>query len=248
MCAVYAMCRAVDDSVDEATSSASQNLGKMRERIEAVYSYAEIESEVLQAFRYAVAKYDIPKHYFDELVEGMRMDLKKNRYDSYEELYLYCYRVAGVIGLIMLKIFGCTEPEAGKHAVSLGVAMQLTNILRDIKEDYGMGRIYLPQDEMARFGVLESHINEESVDEKFVSLMKFHIRRARECYENSIVGLRMITDARSRLVAWMMKDMYAGILHEIEKNSYDVFSQRAHVSTEKKALIALKILAGRAFL
>lgn len=247
--AIYAVCRITDDIVDNnEILSGSMSLSAIREKIEFVYNRIKLTDSILLAFRETVNKYKIPKKYFDELIEGMCMDLNKNRYENFNELYIYCKRVAGMIGLIMLKIFGSHNQEAEKYAVDLGIAMQCTNILRDIKEDFERGRIYLPEDEMKRFNVSENHIAEEEVDRDFISLLKFQIDRAREYYENSAKGLTMINSVMSRVVVCMMKDLYAGILHSIENIGYNVFSQRAHVNSAGKLVIALKVLMKKEYL
>ena len=246
---VYAMCRISDDSVDNShRPSNSVNLSQIKEKIESVYENREIKDNLLLAFKETINKYRIPKRYFDELTEGMYMDLNKNRYQDFNELYTYCYKVAGIVGLIMLNILGYNNQEAESRTVDLGVAMQLTNILRDIKEDYQLERIYLPQDEMARFKVSENQIAQGRVDENFIALLKFQIQRAREFYNNSHKGIKMITDLKSRLVVCMMKDMYAGILQSIENNNFDVFSKRAHINVMGKTGIAIKILSKAEFL
>lgn len=237
---LYAICRATDEAVDCRTDVPSrENLAKVKESIDSVYSDSRLESDLLRALRITVNQYRIPKHYFSQLLEGVYMDLNKKHYENFNELYSYCYHVAGVIGLMMLKIFGSQDPRAERHAVNLGIAMQLTNILRDIKEDYERGRIYLPRDEMEHFRVSESHISEENLDESFKALLRFNIRRAREYYANARPGIRMIDNARSRFVVCAMKEIYAGILYSIENNDYDIFSQRAHVNFAGKVRLAL---------
>jgi len=240
---IYAICRISDDAVDETNSHTNpKNLVTIKQRIDSVYNNSPLNDDVLLAFKHTITNYKIPKDYFDELIKGMYMDLNKNQYKNFDELYTYCYRVAGVIGLIMLKIFGYNHLEAEKYALDLGIAMQLTNILRDIKEDYKKQRIYLPQQEMNRFQVSEDHIRKERLDENFISLLKFQIKRARDYYATSTLGITMIEDAQSCFVVWAMKDMYSGILNAIEKNNYDVFSKRACVSKLQKIIILLKIL------
>ena len=247
--AIYAVCRITDDIVDNnEILSGSINLSAIRGKIDSVYNRTELTDNILLAFRETVNKYKIPKKYFDELIEGMYMDLNKNRYENFNELYIYCKRVAGMIGLIMLKIFGSHNQEAEKYAVDLGIAMQCTNILRDIKEDFERGRIYLPKDEMKRFNVSENHMAEEKVDRNFIALLKFQIDRAREYYENSAKGLKMINSVMSRVVVCMMKELYAGILNSIENIGYNVFSQRAYVNTAGKLVIALKVLMKKEYL
>jgi len=232
---IYAICRLSDDAVDNpANPSALEQINKIKKNIDAVYNDKTLESYVLLAFKHTVNKYDIPKRYFDELIEGMYMDLEKKRYEDFNQLYLYCYRVAGVVGLIMLKIFGYNNSSAQQHAIDLGIAMQLTNILRDIKEDFGRGRIYLPLDEMTHFGILENHLQKAEVDDRFIAFLKFQIERTRKYYERSLKGINMISSVRSRLVVCTMKDLYAAILKAIENNGYDVFSRRAHINTLAK--------------
>ena len=240
---IYSICRISDDSVDIPNQSpASVNLETMRKKIDSAYSNNKLNDSVLSAFRETINKYEIPKEHFNDLLEGIYMDLSKNRYDTFDELYTYCYRVAGVVGLIMLKIFGSSGDKALQHAVDLGLAMQLTNILRDIKEDYQRGRIYIPRDEMKRFNITEKHIVEERIDKNFIALLKYQIQRARTYYVDSAKGIKMISDKKGRFVVCMMKDIYAAILDSIEKNKYDVFLQRAHVNTSGKISLLLKIL------
>lgn len=246
---IYAICRISDESVDAPNSISKENqLAKIRENIDAAYHSQTLQDPLLIAFKQTVISYKIPKQYFDDLLSGMAMDLSKNRYKDFEELYLYCYRAAGVVGLIMLKILGSNDTRAQKHAVELGVAMQLTNILRDIKEDYILNRIYLPQDEMKKFNVSENHICLEKTDDHFKSLLKLQIERAEKLYQLSEQGITMITTRNGRLVVKLMKEMYASILTTIVKNNYDVFSQRAHINFFQKIIIYLKTILGSEYL
>lgn len=241
--AIYAICRISDETVDNADrGSSKQNLVKLLEYITAAYNHAPADNALLSAFSQTVDKYKIPKKYFLELIAGMYLDLEKNRYNDFDELYDYCYKVAGVVGLIMLQIFGYKDMRAQGYAVDLGIAMQLTNILRDIKEDYSRGMIYLPKDEMMRFNVTETDISEGHVNTNFKALLKFQISRAREYYVNSRSGLNMINDRSSRFVVCAMANIYSGILNSIEKHNYNVFSRRAHVILLGKITSILKIL------
>ena len=240
--AVYALCRISDDTVDTGSSATvSKNLSRIQESLNAVYEGATLTDELLKAFKQTVTVYAIPRLYFDELLDGMHMDITKHSYDNFDELYRYCYKVAGVVGLIMLKIFGANSPAAETHAVQLGVAMQLTNILRDIREDLERGRVYLPQDELKKFGIRSDRLARNVVDAAFKSFMQFQISRARDYYRQSAAGISMISDRRSRFVVCAMKDLYAGILSAIEKIEYDVFRTRAHVSSAGKIAAALRI-------
>ena len=244
--AVYAVCRISDDTVDDAPAGsaegAQKELRRLREAIHAAYAKSPPETPLLAAFRQTVSDYRIPVRYFDDLIDGMEMDITKTRYENFQELHDYCYRVAGVVGLIMLRIFGSTHVHAHTHAVELGVAMQLTNILRDIREDFLRGRIYLPQDELLSCGVTESMIADSLVTPQFIELLRRHIARARHYYRNAASGVTMIADKHARFVVRVMKESYAGILSAIERNRYDVFSRRAHVPLTGKLLITAKIL------
>jgi len=241
--AVYAICRISDEIVDSAGSRDRQEqLNRIKQNIASAYGGAEPDNTLLLAFRDSVMKYGIPKDYFDEILSGMEMDLKKTRYADFKETYEYCYKVAGVVGLIMLKIFGTQEKQARKYAVDLGIALQITNILRDIKEDWARGRFYLPQDELIKYKVSENDIALGRVSENFKTFMKLEIGRAREYYAVADIGIKLIDNKGSRIVASGIRRMYSGILDEIEKNNYDVFSTRAHVNNLRKAAGLAKII------
>lgn len=241
--AIYAICRICDESVDnQKTAPSLYYLDEIKSSIESAYSESRLDKPLLLAFRNTITNYKIPKEYFYELLEGMRMDLTKTRYADFAELYPYCYKVAGVIGLIMLKIFSCEDKRAEKHAIELGVGMQLTNILRDIKEDFQRGRIYIPVNEMKKFNISEQAIAQEKVNEDFKAMMRDSIKKTREYYQNAEIGISLIPSKRCRIVANSMKEMYSGILQEIEKNNYDVFSKRAYVSKIKKIGMILRVL------
>jgi len=225
---IYAICRLSDEATDKDASLFE--LSNIKKSIDAVYEGQSPHNNLLLAFKKTVEEYDIPKKYFEDLVDGMYMDFVKQRYANFAELEEYCYKVAGVIGLIVLKILGSQNPKSADYAVHIGIAMQLTNILRDIKEDYQRGRIYLPQDEMNSFGVSEADIAGGNLNDNFRALMKFQIKRARQWYHNSEPGFKLIDKTRERFVAYNMKEIYSGILDSIEKNHYDVFSKRAYVS------------------
>lgn len=236
--ALYAVCRATDESVDDLPSAASQErLERISSQINLAYTDSDLPTDILSAFRHTVRAFAIPKTYFEELLEGMRMDLSKNRYADFAELCLYCYRVAGVIGLIMMKVLGCQSDNAQKHAVDLGIALQLTNIIRDIGEDLTRGRIYVPQDELRRFGVEENDLGNGRVRENFIQLLKFQVGRARSYYERSREGIRSIPGLRERAAICAVQKMYAGILDEIERSGYDVFSRRASVRAFRKTAL-----------
>ena len=246
--AVYAICRISDESVDDRKNSRNlENLTLIEQKISSAYQNAPLNDPLSAAFQQTINKYRIPKKYFDVLLEGMRMDLYKSRYDNFKELYDYCYKVAGVVGLIMLEIFGYTDPRAADHAVDLGIAMQLTNILRDIKEDFDRDRIYLPKDEMQRFEISQADISDSLNNDNFKAFIKFQIARSREYYKKAKQGIKMLADLNSRLVVLAMADIYSGILASIEKNNYNVFTKRACVSVPRKIIAVSKILLQREY-
>jgi len=240
--AVYAICRISDESVDSDTGLDKKTyLNKIKENIETVYSNNPLQDNLLLAFRFTINKYSIPKEHFKELILGMEMDLIKTRYNDFDELYSYAYRAAGVVGLIMQKILGTKNGTAEEFSVSLGVAMQITNILRDLKEDWSRERLYLPLEDMNKFKVAENDIASGNVNISFKSLMNFEINRCRNYYKKASGGFKMIPGLRERFVVIAMSEMYSAILDQIELTSYDVFSGRIKVSYLKKIFIIIKI-------
>jgi phytoene synthase len=261
--AVYAFCRMIDDAINQpgetdnsqspppgmaggsccSTNSLEQRLEMFRARLNDIYAerlelplpeFRSEEQHALRAFALTAHRYEIPRDYFMELAEGCRMDLTIRRYATWNALEKYCYRVAGVVGLIMSCIFGLQHSDAGRQMVQMGNAMQLTNILRDIQKDHERGRIYLPLEDMARFGYTERDLDQRKVNDAFRSLMKFEIARARSMYEESSAGLCWLADDGSRVTAATMAVVYSGILKAIETQQYDVFSRRASLSTPQK--------------
>jgi phytoene synthase len=175
------------------------------------------------------------------MIKGMVMDLDQNRFETFEELYIYCYRVAGTVGLMMMPVMGtapgCTFEEALEPALALGVALQLTNILRDVGEDRGRERIYLPQEDLRKFGVTEQSLLKGIKDEKYVAMLKFQIQRARDWYTKAEDGIPMLSkDCQLPIRASL--DMYSTILNKIEDNGYDNFNKRAYTAKwEKLAML-----------
>jgi phytoene synthase len=238
---VYAFCRWTDNTVDEAhdVADAMRRLAQARDALVLAYSDRPAPPG-LAAFRHTVRTRGIPRKLFEELLEGMAMDLTIARYADFPALDLYCYRVAGVVGLMMTHVFGYRHERCFPHAVALGRAMQLTNILRDVKEDLDRGRIYLPQDELARFGIGEDQLAAGRVDEPFRAFMRFQIDRARAAYADAGRGIPDLIGRASRLTVRVMSRLYGAILDEIERLDYDVFSRRAATSTRRK----LALLSG----
>jgi len=240
---VYAICRISDETVDNPKGdSSASDLKELKKKIETAYTDTFLNDNLLLAFRKTIKTYSIPIELFYELIEGMQMDLGINRYANFNELYIYCYKVAGVIGLIMLKIFDSQNSKAKESAIDLGIAMQLTNILRDIKEDSLRNRIYLPLDEMAKFNVSEELIVKGIINNNLKLLIQLEISRARKYYAESLLGVKMLSSWRCRLVVCLMRNMYCAILEEIEKSNYALFLKRLSVKTPKKVIIILKTM------
>jgi len=238
--AIYAICHLSDESVDNVQLTLGQKqkeFDSVRKKINQAFNANEIQDPLLQAFRQTIQQYRIPQKYFDELLDGMSMDLVKNRYQNFDELYLYSYRVAGVIGLIMIKIFEYKDAAAEQCALDLGLALQLTNILRDIKEDFARGRIYLPQDEMSQCQIDENDIKNEIVDKNFKDFMNFQIRRARGYFYKASHGITLIKNPRCQFVTFLILEFYAKILKKIENNNFNIYSRQAFVPVMEKIYI-----------
>jgi phytoene synthase len=171
---------------------------------------------------------------------GVLMDTHVKRYATFEELYVYCYRVASTVGLMSSEIFGYREPRTLEYAEALGIAMQLTNILRDVKEDARMNRIYLPQEDLRKFAVTEEQIFANKFDENFSELMKFQIRRAREFYQRAERGIALL-EKDTRFTVLLASRIYGRILDEIERQNYDVFARRAHTTASQKIFLIPRI-------
>lgn len=245
--AIYAFCRFADNLVDDATMEAGgdgpvRTIQGLRDQLNFVYTHSVRMDPKFLAFRETVVRYRIPQAYFEDLLTGVEMDLTKTRYANFAELQRYCYHVASVVGLIMARVFGYREDMALVHAGELGTGMQLTNILRDVKEDYARGRVYLPQDELRHFGVSERDLASGRMNEHIRALLAFQAGRARSYYVKAADGIPMLTNDGSRFCVRLMSHIYAGILQDIRAHDYDVFNRRAFVPLRKKLWIA--ILAG----
>ncbi len=245
--AVYTFCRYADNIVDSGISPSAENIrekfGELNSFLDSVYEENNSNAIKRSAFAQTIIRYNIPRKYFNDLIEGVCMDTEHIRYHTFAELENYCYKVASVVGLIMTEIFGYTHKAALPYAVYLGKAMQLTNILRDIKEDYLMNRIYIPQDELKCFEYTEEDIKDGNMNENFAMMMRFNIDRARAYYELSTHGFPYLTNDGSRTTVVLMYKIYSSILNEIEAYGYDVYSGRRFVSTaEKLKLTGLYLL------
>ncbi len=250
--ALYALCRHIDDEIDKAEindeKSAAQEVEKWRIELDKLYRQDEISGRekekisqdnfqprvlVLEAWKDVLKRYQIPLSLILELIKGVLMDTHIKRYETFSELYVYCYRVASTVGLVSSEIFGYKSPEALSYAEAMGIAMQITNILRDVGEDALMGRIYLPQEDLRRFGVSEEQIFKGEVNSRFIELMKFEIERARDFYKKAEKGIPLL-EKDVRFTVLIASRIYAKILDEIERQNYDVFRKRAHTSLAQK--------------
>ena len=243
--AVYAFCRTADDVVDR-TAPAGDRLATLddleRKLVAALAGRAG--EPIFVAYADAAQRFEIPLEPALALLRGARMDVTVRRYRTYEELCEYCYLVASTVGLLVSPILGYSTPEALGYGVTLGRAMQLTNILRDVGEDALMGRIYLPTEDLERFGYPESNIFEAVIDEKFVALMEFQIKRVRELYAQAEPGIAMLAP-ESRYTVRLALSLYSRILQAIELNGYDVFGKRAYVPLRSKMLTAMTVALTR---
>ncbi|ELS04080.1 phytoene/squalene synthetase [Xenococcus sp. PCC 7305] len=245
--AIYAWCRRTDELVDgeKARFTTDDTLAQWESQIESVFAGKPRDNTDV-ALADAVQRFPMDIQPFRDMIAGQRMDLYRSRYQTFEELKLYCYRVAGTVGLMSNAVLGIRDPHNNvpwkrdqpiyiptKEALALGIAMQLTNILRDVGEDAERGRIYLPLDDLAAFGYTEKDLLAGVNDDRWKAMMRFQIKRARQYYHQAERGISyLIRD--SRLPVWASLMLYQGILGAIEKNNYDVFNKRAFVGKPKK--------------
>jgi 15-cis-phytoene synthase len=238
---VYAFCRFIDDiSDDESFTNPAAMLARWREELERVYHGTPTRA-VSRALADSVHRFSIPREYFEEIIAGVEMDLSQKRYKTFEDLRLYCYRVACAVGLICIEIFGYSNPAARDYAENLGIACQLTNILRDVREDAGRGRIYLPLEDLERFEFSEEELLAGIYSENFVHLMEFEARRAREFYAKAQAALPE-EDRGSLVTAEAMRLIYGTLLERIIESNYRVFEGRMSLSAPRKLY-----LVGRAW-
>jgi len=242
--AAYAFCRACDDIADDdlPVEEKRLQLSETRRRLDDSWT-GQSDDRVLSALKDASLTFDIPLTYFEEIIEGVEMDLTKTRFQNFEELRVYCYKVASVVGLVSIEVFGYEDERAKGHAIDLGIAMQLTNILRDVKEDADRGRVYIPQDEISEWGYSEQDLMGGVVNDAFRGLMRFQTERAQRYFER---GKRLIplVSAESRACPAVLHQVYSAILDRIESSGFEVFEGRIGLSTPLKFYIMAKLWAG----
>ena len=248
--ALYAFCRLVDDIVDESgkrNEDINYILDHMRDTIINLAQGETSDNAILHAFGDTMIKYNIPIVYIHDLIEGVRMDLTKKEYHTNQELELYCYRVASTVGLMMVHIFMPNpSPSVLARASDLGLAMQLTNILRDVKEDFVKGRIYVPLETRKLYGVTKESIEMGIVDANFQKLIEYEIERTKSIYKIAELGIKELPK-QARYTILLASRVYGDILNQIKRNNYQILNQRAVVSKKRKLFIALKLKLGLKF-
>ncbi|HKV54437.1 MAG TPA: presqualene diphosphate synthase HpnD [Candidatus Binataceae bacterium] len=240
---VYAFCRFVDDIADdEKVTDAATMLSQWRRELDNVFAGTPSRA-ISRALSENVRRFNIPRRYFEEIIDGVEMDLTRHRYLTFAELSLYCRRVASAVGLICIEIFGYRNPSTRLYAERLGIAFQLTNILRDVREDADRGRIYLPLEDLARFDVPEDEILNSLYSPRFRRLMEFETTRAREYYREAAAALSS-EDRASMLAAEGMRLIYASLLERIARADYRVFDRRLSLSAPRKLYLVGRAWAG----
>jgi len=244
--AVWDFCRAVDDAVDEAGvgEPARSQIARWRTELGAVFDGRPPQTSQGRMLAPLVKQFNLPRAAFEALIEGVEMDLDSRRYESFTDLYEYCIRVASAIGLICLEIFGYDDPRSREYATDLGVALQLTNILRDVPEDLSRGRVYIPQDELRAHGCTEGDLAREVSEAgngvrspNVKALLRQQADRARTYYCKAAAELPLV-DRRRLAAAEIMSAIYRGILSRIERADYDVFSRVVRIPRPQRAVIA----------
>jgi phytoene synthase len=237
--AAWDFCRAVDDAVDEAEDGeGAVQLAAWREELRRIYEENEAATPQGRALLPAVRRFKLPRLPFDDLIDGVGMDLHQHRYETFDALRDYCLKVASAVGLICVEIFGYRDPRTRDYAVRLGIALQLTNILRDIAPDLERGRVYIPQDELRRFGCGDQDLEARIVTPSLRRLLVFQCERARQYYREAEEALPA-SDARGLAAARIMAAIYLELLTAIERAGYDVFSRRIRVRRPRQAVVAV---------
>ncbi|MEO6696326.1 MAG: squalene/phytoene synthase family protein [Ignavibacteria bacterium] len=240
---VYAFCRKTDDIVDDVNDSTEKKYSKIiewRKEFEKALTSGNSKFSLLNKVNVVIKKFNIPAEPFFGLIKGMEADLKKNRYNTFGELVDYCFNVASTVGLMCIEIFGYNNPKTKDFAINLGIALQLTNILRDIKTDAEHGRIYIPLEDLRRFNYHEDDLFNSKYNDDFIKLMKYECDRARFFYDEANNSLSR-EDKGLMFAARIMEHIYFRVLKKIEKNNYNVFEKKLRVSNFKKIFITVGV-------
>jgi phytoene synthase len=237
--AVWDFCRAVDDAVDESTTGGREAVDFWRDELARCYASGAPQTSQGRNLQPFVGQFDLPRQAFEDVIDGVAMDLDTTRYATFTDLYEYCRRVAAAVGLICIKIFRCRGDRAAEYAVNLGIALQLTNILRDVQDDLARGRVYLPLEDLTAAGCRVEDLAAGRMSEPVRRLIEFECRRARDFYTRALEA-RPPEDRRRLVAAEIMRAVYFETLRRIERNGYDIFSGRARVPRPQQAVIAFR--------
>lgn len=238
----YAFCRVIDDIADAPETSADEKRAGLSAWRRWLSAAEPNEDSLTRDVRALIAKYPLTPAMFEEIIDGVEMDLTISRYANWEELRLYCYRVASAVGLVSIEIFGYKNARCREYAIALGLALQTTNIIRDVGKDMRLGRVYLPQEDMARFGYTDADLQRETNDKRFRALMEFQAARAHAFFEEA-KQLLPPEDRRSMIAAEIMASVYRTLLRRIERSGFRVFEKEYRLNRlEKAGRVALQLL------
>jgi phytoene synthase len=238
----YAFCRVIDDIADSSGLSVAEKQLRLSKWRQMLHTRESNEPPLAEDVRRLIAKYSLPAAMFEEIIAGVEMDLSIVRYRTFEELRVYCYRVASAVGLVSIEIFGYHNPGCKQYAIELGLALQMTNIIRDVGKDLEDGRIYLPQEDLARFNYSEPELESRQYNECFLRLMDFEAARAREFFARAATALPP-EDRKAMTPAEIMGSIYRGLLRQIELDKFRVFEKEYRLNNlEKAGRIATQLL------
>jgi 15-cis-phytoene synthase len=242
MIIVYAFCREVDDVVDECSDPtvARQKLNFWREEIARTFANQPTHP-IGQALLKPISHFQLPQELFLDIIDGMEMDLTYTAYNTFNELQQYCYKVAGVVGLLTIRILGYSDKNTEQYAIHLGTALQLVNIIRDLGEDIHRGRIYLPVEELEQFGVTEASLTERQMTEPLRDLLRFQAKRARDYFQQAVAALPE-SDRFAQRIGLIMAEIYFSLLAEIERDDFNVLTQRITLTPIRKLWITCRTL------
>jgi phytoene synthase len=230
----YAFCRVIDDIADSSELTVMEKRVRLAKWRQMLHAAAQDEPLLAGDVRRLIAKYSLPTDMLEEIIAGVEMDLSTLRYPTFEELRIYCYRVASAVGLVSIEIFGYRNQRCKQYAIDLGLALQMTNIIRDVGKDMQNGRIYLPQEDLARFHYSETELMQRHYNERFVQLMEFQARRARQFFANAAAALPP-EDRRAMTPAEIMGSVYRGLLRRVELDKFRVFEKEYRLGKMEKA-------------
>ena len=231
----YAFCRVIDDIADSKTLAVDEKRRGLFEWRGWLRNTTSDEPALARDIRALIDKYSLSPEMLEEIIAGVEMDLTTTRYATFEDLRIYCYRVASAVGLVSIEIFGYRNPACKEYAIQLGLALQMTNIIRDVGKDLRDGRIYLPQEDMARFGYSEAQLQERQYNERFLELMEFEATRAKEFFARA-AALLPREDRRSMVAAEIMGSVYGALLRRMEQDRFRVFDQEYRLNKLEKAV------------